>query len=61
MTKDEKTLSKDVELRNQEAREHFLRAIEQMHNNAVLTRIGEDGRMETVGVSEEVAAMMECS
>ncbi|MBQ8151856.1 MAG: hypothetical protein IJ070_03720 [Firmicutes bacterium] len=61
MTKDEKTLSKDVELRNQEAREHFLRAIEQMHNNAVLTRIGEDGRMETVFVSEEFADMMECS
>ena len=44
-----------------EARIHFLRNISQMKNNAVLMRRHEDGRLESVYVSESFARMMECS
>ncbi|MBQ9210561.1 MAG: response regulator [Clostridia bacterium] len=50
-----------VEKSSLEAKTHFLKNIRQMGNNAVLIRRHEDGRLETVYVSPEFAAMMECS
>ena len=43
-----------------EARTHFLRNIRQMKNNAVLMRRHDDGRLESVFVSDSFARMMEC-
>ncbi|MDO5476966.1 MAG: response regulator [Eubacteriales bacterium] len=45
----------------QEAKEHFLRNIRQLGNNALLVRRLENGRMEPVFASEGFARMMECS
>ena len=45
----------------QEARTHFLRNINQMKGNAVLLRRHEDGRLESVYVSDAFARMMECT
>ena len=44
-----------------EARIHFLRNISQMKNNAVLMQRHDDGRLESVYVSDSFAKMMECS
>ena len=46
---------------SQDSRAHFLRNIQQMKNNAVLMQRHDDGTLEPVFVSEEFAAMMECS
>ena len=45
----------------QDEREHFLRTVRQMKNSAVLLRIHDGGRLESVFVSEGYAKMMECS
>ena len=50
----------DQRLAEQE-KEHFLRNIKQLNNNAILLRILSGGRMEPVFVSREFAEMMECS
>ena len=42
-----------------ESRAHFLRNIRQMKSNAVLLRQHEDGRLESVYVSDSFAKMME--
>ena len=44
-----------------EIKDHFLRNIYQMRNNAVLFQQHEDGRTEPIFLSEEFANMMECS
>ena len=44
-----------------ESRIHFLRNIRQMKNNAVLMQRHDDGRLESVFVSDDFAKMMECS
>ena len=44
-----------------ESRIHFLRNISQMKNNAVLMQRHDDGRLESVYVSDSFAKMMECS
>ena len=44
-----------------ESRIHFLRNIRQMKNNAVLLRRHEDGRLESVFVSDSFVRMMECT
>ena len=50
-----------TDYKSSEARDHFLRNIQQMKNNAVLMRRTADGLLETAFVSDEFAAMMECS
>ena len=44
-----------------DARDHFLRNIRQMKNNAVLIQRQGDGRLDPIFVSAEYAKMMECS
>ena len=51
----------DTSHASQEAKEHFLKNIKQMGNNAVLLRRTKGSRMEPVFISDEFAAMMECS
>ena len=44
-----------------DARDHFLRNIRQMKNNAVLIQRQADGRLDPIFISAEYARMMECS
>jgi len=44
-----------------DARDHFLRNIRQMKNNAVLIQRQADGHLDPIFVSAEYARMMECS
>ena len=44
-----------------DARDHFLRNIRQMGNNAVLIQRQEDGHLDPIFVSAEYARMMECT
>ena len=53
------TILNDYE--EKESRTHFLRNISQMKNNAVLMQKHDDGRLESVYVSETFAQMMECT
>ena len=46
---------------SRDAKDHFLRNIRQMKNNAILLQKFDDGRLEPIFVSDEFAAMMECS
>lgn len=54
-------LTNITDYEEEETRTHFLRNIDQMKGNAVLMRRDDDGRLETVYVSEAFAKMMECS
>ncbi|MBR1929877.1 MAG: response regulator [Lachnospiraceae bacterium] len=54
-------LTNITDYEEQESKTHFLRNIDQMQNNSVLMQQHEDGRLESVYVSEAFARMMECT